>query len=576
MIKTCKLCGKQFETSSGRKTVCNDKHYTTCVICGSQIEIKYPEYIPKTCSMECRMKLRDQTCLEKYGTKDPGNSEAAKEKRRQTNLARYGVDNPSKSREIVSKIKNTWMDKYGVENVSQLESHKRQFTEAWKNKSDAELSEISRKRRQTCQIKYGVDNPMQSKEIQEKSQDTCLKRYGTKYAIISRHVRQKSNETMLRKYGTIYPNQLEIIQNKRRATCLERFGADHPYRSKEYVEKLRAHNLKTTGYEWYGQDPESISKRVQTNMERYGVPAAFLLPENMDKARDSMLSSKRGRISKINVEFKELLDTLNIESTLEFRLDNKFYDICIPSQNILIEIDPTWTHCSEGNMYQNLDKNYHRDKSRLAKQHGYHCIHIFDWDDWDKIISLLNVKDNIYARKCEVVYIDDESCDVFLQHNHLQGTVSGQIACLGLLYNNKLVQVMTFGRSRYSTKYQWELLRLCTSNTLRVIGGASKLFSKFVQDVNPESIISYCNLAKFNGDVYKNLGFKHVRDNQPSIWWSRGEKKVISDTLLRQRGYDQLFKTHYGKGTSNHDLMLQHHWRPVYDCGQGVYEWGCE
>lgn len=72
--------------------------------------------------------------------------------------------------------------------------------------------------------------------------------------------------------------------------------------------------------------------------------------------------------------------------------------------------------------------------------------------------------------------------------------------------------------------------------------------------------------------IYNDLGFKHVRDNQPSIWWSRGEKKVISDTLLRQRGYDQLFKTNYGKGTSNHDLMLEHSWRPVYDCGQSSYE----
>lgn len=69
------------------------------------------------------------------------------------------------------------------------------------------------------------------------------------------------------------------------------------------------------------------------------------------------------------------------------------------------------------------------------------------------------------------------------------------------------------------------------------------------------------------------IGFKHVRNNAPNIWRCRGEKKVISNTLLNQRGYDQLFGTNYGKGTSNHDLMMQHHWRPVYDCGQGVYEW---
>lgn len=160
-----------------------------------------------------------------------------------------------------------------------------------------------------------------------------------------------------------------------------------------------------------------------------------------------------------------------------------------------------------------------------------------------------------------------------MQANHIQGTVSGQIACLGLLYEDRLVEAMSFGQPRYAKNYQWELLRLATSNGLQVVGGASKLFAAFVRDVNPESIISYCNLSKFTGSVYERLGFKHTRNNAPTLWWSRGEKKVISNTLLLQRGYDQLFGTEYGKGTSNEELMLQHHWLPVYDCGQGVYVW---
>ena len=89
--------------------------------------------------------------------------------------------------------------------------------------------------------------------------------------------------------------------------------------------------------------------------------------------------------------------------------------------------------------------------------------------------------------------------------------------------------------------------------------------------MNPESIISYCNRAKFKGDVYTKLGFKYVRTNSPTKWWSKASR-VISDTLLRQRGYDQLFGTNYGKGTSNEQLMIDNWWLPVYDCGQAVYE----
>lgn len=42
----------------------------------------------------------------------------------------------------------------------------------------------------------------------------------------------------------------------------------------------------------------------------------------------------------------------------------------------------------------------------------------------------------------------------------------------------------------------------------------------------------------------------------------------ITDNLLRQRGFDQLFNTNYGKGTSNEELMLEHDFLPIYDCGQ--------
>lgn len=572
MKKICKLCGKEFETKSGRKSVCDDDHFTTCVICGKSIKIKYASEIPKTCSTKCRMELMRRTCEHRYGSRDPGNLPEFREKSKRTCQERYGVDNPSKCSEVTTKIKQTWKHKYGVENVSQLDSHKKQVSEAWANKSDDEISKISNSRRQTCRDRYGVDNPMQSEEVQRKTQETDLARYGNKHHIASDAIRTKSNITMIKRYGTIYPTQLEAIQEKRRQTCKVKYGVDHPWKSKEFIENLRLEYQQALGH-WPGQDPETIEKRKQTNIDRYGVPAAFLLPENQERARDAMLKAGHHRISKINKKFQELLNSLGIYSTLEYRIENKFYDICIPDRRIVIEIDPTWTHCSEGNMYEDIDKNYHKEKSEVAKRNGFHCIHVFDWDDWDKVISIIYVENKIYARNCEIVYLDSSECDLFLHMNHLQGTVSGQSACIGLVYNEKLIEVMTFGQPRYNRSYQWELLRLATQSGYQVVGGASKLFSHFINDIHPESIITYCNLAKFNGEVYKKLGFKHVRNNAPNIWWCRGEKKVISNTLLNQRGYDQLFGTDYGKGTSNHDLMMEHHWRPVYDCGQGVYEW---
>ena len=182
----------------------------------------------------------------------------------------------------------------------------------------------------------------------------------------------------------------------------------------------------------------------------------------------------------------------------------------------------------------------------------------------------------MYARNCKVVYIESEIADEFLEDNHLQGTCGGQSVCLGLLSDNdELLEVVTFGKPRYSKKYQWELLRLCSAPEIQVVGGASKLFRTFVTDFQPKSIISYCNRAKFSGNVYQLLGFKHIRTNAPGEVWSK-KNDYITDSLLRQRGFDQLFGTNYGKGTSNEELIMEAGWKSVYDCGQAVYAWASE
>ena len=38
----------------------------------------------------------------------------------------------------------------------------------------------------------------------------------------------------------------------------------------------------------------------------------------------------------------------------------------------------------------------------LAEKHGYRCIHVFDWDDLDKIINLLLPKTRVFARNCKI------------------------------------------------------------------------------------------------------------------------------------------------------------------------------
>src|SRR5574344_2019638 len=158
-----------------------------------------------------------------------------------------------------------------------------------------------------------------------------------------------------------------------------------------------------------------------------------------------------------------------------------------------------------------LEKNYHKLKSECAEINGFRCIHVWDWDDKDKIIStFLKSRNTFGARECEIKEVPKKEEVNFLNTYHFQGYIKSETA-IGLYKNEELLSIMTFGKPRYSKKYDIEILRLCSKDT--VVGDASKLLNYYVNKYNPKSIISYCDLSKFNGNVYKKLDFKRKSCN---------------------------------------------------------------
>ena len=363
------------------------------------------------------------------------------------------------------------------------------------------------------------------------TRQTSISKYNCKAPGNSESARIKSRQTMMEKYGVEYAMQDANIRDKARRSLVDKYGVDNANKC-----------------------PEFISKRLQTNLARYG----------------NYIGPALKRESKTNQKFGHLLLKHDIQFESEFRIENRIFDFKI--NNVLVEIDPTFTHSSfKIAKYEPLDKYYHRDKSAIAEAAGYRCIHVFDWDDWSKIIDLVVPREVIHARKCTIYKLSPSVSDDFLRSFHLQGTCRGQLLHLGLVYYDKLYQVMTFGRSRYDKSHSVELLRLCSRPGYQIVGGASKLFSYATRELELHDIISYCDRSKFNGSVYENIGMTKIRTTPPQEVWSKGEDKITAN-LLRSRGYDQLFKTSYGKEFSNESLMLDNGWLPVYDCGQNVYE----
>ena len=519
---------------------------------------------------------RNKTMLERYGVKYSFQSEEIKEKSRKTLRDKYGVENISQVSEIKEKKKQTNLRKYGVENV-------------W-----SKGSPILDKVKETNIDRYGTDNPWSSNVVKEKIKNTNLDRYGVEYPLQSEDVKQTMFNNNFEKYGVKNIQQVDSIKEKTRQTNLERYGVEYGLSSDEIKNKIKQANLERYGHENAMKSDAVKEKMRQTNLERYGVSYTLQDKETKDKIRqtnlekygveyycmtdDCISKNKVHRISKINKEFYNKLLNNGIDCELEYYIGTKGFDI--KSNNTLIEINPSYTHNStfeakfKTSSIPPKEHDYHLNKTKLANEHNLHCIHIFDWDDKDKIVNLLLPKTQLYARKCELKEVSIKDANDFLNLYHLQGSLMKQEVCLGLYYNDELIELMTFGKPRYNKNYEYELLRLCTHKDYRVTGGTQRLFKYFVDNFKPESIISYCDISKFSGEVYDKLGFTLKSTSKPARhWYNIKTGQHITDNLLRQRGFDQLFGTNYGKGTSNDLLMLEHNFVEVYDCGQSTYIW---
>lgn len=288
--------------------------------------------------------------------------------------------------------------------------------------------------------------------------------------------------------------------------------------------------------------------------------------KNIEEIPSNIIDNKNQQTLPSIYDLSEFLSNNGIKNNI---INN---DIDIIGTNI-IELDSTETH---NIIYLDYPTayNYHKFKTDIAEQNGNRCIHIFDWDiDNYKNLDLVNQnKIKLYARNCRIKDVSKEDINEFLNKYHLQNTCRYQNIRIGLYYKSELVQVMTFGKPRYNNQYQYELLRLCTKAGYKIVGGAERLFKYFIKNYNPESIISYCDRAKFTGDVYNRIGMKYLYTTDPRCHWSKGNKQ-ITDNLLKQYGYDAIFKTNYGKGFDNKQLMVDNGWKPVYDCGQMVFEY---
>lgn len=265
-------------------------------------------------------------------------------------------------------------------------------------------------------------------------------------------------------------------------------------------------------------------------------------------------------------------------------LDNRELDIYFPKHQIAVEVNGVYWHSYRKNSNSlSLMKKRHVSKLDLSLSKGVRLIQLTDLEvlkQYNLVIELLkNVLQlegiiKYQARKCSIEAISAEEEKVFLQHNHFQGYVRSDF-CIGLRTSDgKLLQIMSFGRPRFSRDSDWELLRLATASGARVVGGSERLFKHFTANYlsQGQSVVSYCDLRLFKGNVYERLGFTFLRRSAPNYsYYFRGSVYAGSRHRFQKHKLQKLLPNFDPQKTEIQN-MVEHGYTVLFDCGNGVYK----
>jgi hypothetical protein len=367
---------------------------------------------------------------------------------------------------------------------------------------------------------------------------------------------------MLEKYGHEYNSQRSDIKEILSEKTSKRYMSD------EVFEKL---NNKDWLYEEY-----VIKKRSAVNIaSEFNIWYGTIL----DYCRKYGFEIKQSyNISNVEIEVLSFVQNELGFKTASSRNDllegKQEIDIFIPDHNLGIEINGLYWHSE----IKGKTQYYHAKKTEMAEKNGIRLIHITDhqWNNKKNIVKSMvrnmlgKTQHKIFARKCQIDYnISFYEQKQFTNENHIQGAPPNVKVSFGLMYNEELVSLMTFGIPRFDENAEWELLRFCNKLNYSIPGGFSKLLNHFIRQYKPKSIISYADKQRSIGNVYHKNGFKLIHHSKPGYIWSNG-----TEILTRYQTQKKQLKTkfnNFDETLSETENMYQNGYSRYWDCGQLVF-----
>lgn len=536
-MNICKNCGSSTTNKSFCCMKCRSEYIirsnriiVRCESCGKEFETikRKPN---RFCSTECRIKYqRSDECINKR-----------LKTYKNTVQKKYGVDHYSKTDEYKIKVNQTKLNIYGNENYNNREKFKGTMLDRYDG------------------IGFQVDN------ISSAAQIGLINKYGVPTSLFDPNVKNKIKKTMNRLYGTDYYWGSDAQRIKQH---IKKINKIKPVLDKLEIELLDEYiGTKTSNYTYYNFKCHKCNNTFESHFANGHIPICPICnPPNK-------------YVSNIENEVAEFISTLGLGQIFRNtrRIIDRELDIYIPSKKIAIEINGNFWHSE---LAGHKDKYYHVHKTEQCEKLGIQLVHIFE-DEWKykqdivkrRLIHIIGLDtERIYARKCKIINVDSKDAKKFINTYHIQGFYRAPIR-IGLLYNNELISIMTFGKSRIAlgnTSDCYELIRYVSSKT--VVGGASKLFKYFIRNYNPNKIISYADRRWSQGKIYDILGFKKVSNGTPNYWYVHKSNYLFRNHRFnfRKNVLNNKLQVFDNNLTEWQNMQLNNYDR-IWDCGSIKY-----
>ena len=537
--RICKECGKSFIPKSSRRQFCYEDHYRVCKGCGKLFFVPSNKLSSplQVCSEDCRRVVISKSLIYKTPRFDCICKICGKSFK---STSRLSTVCPDKHYRICPICGKSFELPYPEKLTCSKECADKQRVHSFMLNVDKHVEAMQK----TMLERYGASNARQVTQFLEKSKQTCLEKYGKESFTQTEEFKKKTIKTTRERYGTDWYTQTDEYRKKADATLLEKYGTTNVSKSKYFLESRINNPEKVSELIKFRDNPEEY---IRSNYPEE--PPTLLQLSEACGVRDSSIGYIidqhnlrhliKGDYSRMEDEvfsfLSEHIDKSGIQRNT-FKIITPYeLDIYIPSYNLAIECDPTWTHNSTISIFDSkpLDSKYHKMKTDMCEAKGIRLIHLFgyDWvnhkDTCKSIIlnSLNKTPNRYYARKLKLLEVSGKQAFEFLQENHRQGGVYCKVN-LGLFDSDRLVAVMCFSKLRHTigtgtddTSKCWELVRFCNLNYTTVVGGASKLLKYFINMYNPYEIRSFSDRAHTTGNLYIQLGFSQLRVSDPGYMW---------------------------------------------------------